>query len=209
MRKLAVFLSWVAHPVLALTWLVSFFIFSENYFSYFMSPAKKIFLLAAVLIFSVALPLLNTWILKRLGFVKSVYMNSSSERVMPYISSLVLHAGLFYIMHDLAIPFFFKYIILSSVAVIGALFLVNFFLRISAHAASMGGIFGVLCFYEFINFQPSLLPLCVCLALSGLVAFARLYLQAHTGKQVYLGFITGFGGSLLCLFLLVYFNYSF
>ncbi len=209
MRKLAVFLSFLLHPVFMLTYIMLFFICSENYFSYFMSPAKKIFLLAAVFIFSVALPLLNVALLKKLGYIKSVYLNESAERFMPYISSIVLHGGLLYIIHDLNIPFFFKYIVITSVAVLIVLLTVNIFTKISAHTASLSGCLGILIFYEFISFNPLLLPLCVCLVLCGLVGFARLYLQAHTPKQVYLGFVTGLAGSVLCLILLLYINYHF
>jgi hypothetical protein len=209
MRSVAVFLSYLLHPVFMLTWLTSFFIFTQNYFSYFMSPSKKIFLLAAVFIFSVVLPLLNTFILKRFGFIKDVYMNTSNERFMPYVSSLVLHLGLLYIIHDLAVPFFFKYLILSSVAVILSLLIINFFTKISAHATSAGGVFGVICFYEAISYSPVLLPICVCLAVCGLAGFARLYLQAHTEKQVYAGFVTGAVSSVLSLILLMISNYQF
>jgi len=209
MKGLANFLSYLLHPVFMLTWLTSFFIFTQNYFSYFMSPAKKIFLLAAVFIFSVILPLLNTFLLKKLGYIKSIYMNTSTERFMPYVSSLVLHAGLLYIIHDLAVPVFFKYLIITSVSVILALLLINFFTKISAHATSVGGLFGVICFYEFISYKPLLLPICICLAICGLSGFARLYLQAHTEKQVYTGFATGLLSSLLCLVLLLFSNYQF
>src|ERR1035437_7044877 len=182
-----------------LTWLTSFFLFTQNYFSFFMSPAKKIFLLAAVFIFSVILPLLNTFLLKKFGYIKSVYMNTSTERFMPYVSSLVLHAGLLYIIHDLAVPVFFKYLIITSVSVILTLLLINFFTKISAHATAVGGLFGVICFYEFISYKPLLLPICICLVIGGLSGFARLYLQAHTEKQIYKGFATGLLSSLLCL----------
>ncbi len=209
MKPLAVFISYFLHPVFMLTWLTAFFVFSENYFSYFMSPAKRILLLSAVFIFSVVLPLLNTFLLKKLGYIKNIYMNTSAERTMPYISSLVLHIGLLYILHDLAIPYFFKYIIVTSIFVLAFLMIINFFSKISAHTTVIGGCFGVICFYEFISFQPLLLPLFICLILCGLSGFARLYLQAHTPRQVYTGFATGLLTSVLCLFLLIYINYQF
>lgn len=209
MRSLALFLSYLLHPVFALCYITAFFLFTENYFSFFMSPAKKIFLLSAVFIFSVALPLLNVAILKRLGYLRSVQMDNTSERFMPYISSLVLHAGLLYILHDLEIPFFFKFIIIASIAVLATLFVCNFFVRLSAHAAGWGGTLGILAFYEYISFAPMLWPLCLSIVLGGLVCFARLYLQAHSPKQVYTGFIAGFSGSVLCLTLMLYINYHF
>jgi hypothetical protein len=209
MRSFSVFLSYLLHPVFTLTYVTTFFLFTENYFSFFMSPAKKIFLLSAVFIFSVVLPLLNITILKRLGYLKSVQMDQTSERFMPYVSSLVLHAGLLYILHDLEIPFFFKFIILASIAVLAVLFICNFFLRLSAHAAGWGGVLGIIAFYEYISFSPMLWPLCATILLAGLVCFARLHLQAHSARQVYTGFIAGFSASVLCLALMLYINYRF
>ncbi len=209
MRNLAQVLSYLLHPVFMLTYISAYFIFTQNYFSYFMSPAKKVFLVSAIIIFSVVLPVLNVAILRRLGYIKSVFMNDTTERFMPYISSLVLHAGLLYILHDLDIPFFFKFIIIASIAVLLTLFICNFFTKLSAHLASIGGCLGILIFYEYISYSPSLVILCTCVFICGLLGFARLYLQAHSPKQVYLGFIAGLCSSLLSLFLLLYINLSF
>jgi len=209
MRKAAVFLSYVLHPVFMLTALIAFFVYTPNYFSYFMSPSKKIFLLAAVFIFSVVLPLLNTFLLKKFGYIKSIQMQGAGERTMPYVSSLVLHLGLLYILHDLSIPFFFKYLIITSIVVLAVLMTLNLFTKVSAHTTTIGGCLGIICFYEFITYQPVLLPLCICLVLCGLSGFSRLYLQAHTEKQVYTGFAAGLLTSILCLFLLVFINYQF
>lgn len=206
MRRLAVFFSYLLHPVFMLTYVTAFFIFTENHFSYFMSPAKKYFLLGAVFIFSVSLPLLNVLILKRMGYIKSVSMSGASERFMPYISAIVLHSGLLYILYDLDIPFFFKFLVIVSIVVLALVFICNFFVLISAHLAAIGGCFGILAFYEFIAFMPSLWPLCICLAVAGLAGYARLYLQAHRPKEVYLGFTTGFLSSLVALYLLTYLN---
>jgi hypothetical protein len=207
MRSMAVFISYLLHPVFMLTYICSYFLFTRNYFSYFMSPGKKIFLLAAVFIFSVALPLLNVALLKRMGYIRSLQMNDSSERFMPYVSSLVLHAGLLYIIHDLDLPFFFKFMIIASIAVLVTVLASNFFTRISAHAAAAGGSLAILVFYEFISFSPELAPLCAGFALCGLICFARLYLEAHTPRQVYAGFLAGFSSSLLCLIVLLFINY--
>lgn len=209
MRSLALVISFILHPVFMLSYISSYFLFTQNYFSYFMSPAKKIFLMAAVIIFSVILPLLNVALLKKLGYIRSITVNSSEERFMPYVSSLVLHIGLLYIIHDLEIPFFFKYMIISSVAVLIALFIVNIFSRISAHAAGLGGCLGILFFYNFISYAPALLPMCICILLCGLAGFARMYLHAHTPKQLYGGFFTGLVAGVLSLVLMLYFNFQF
>jgi membrane-associated phospholipid phosphatase len=207
MRNIAVALSYILHPVFMLTYLTSYFLFSVNYFSYFMSPVRKLFLLSAVFIFSAILPLLNTFALKKLGYIKNLHMSEPTERLLPYISTLILNSGLLYVLHDLPIPFFYKYLIIVSIAVLAVLLLLNFFLKVSAHTMVMGGCLGVLLFYEYVFYSSNSLVLCICLFLAGLTGFARLFLGAHKPVQVYTGYIAGLLTGILCLFLLTLFNF--
>lgn len=206
MKKLANLISYLFHPMFMLTYLVAYFLFSNNYFSYFVSPAKKLFLLAAVIIFSVVLPLLNMVLLKKLGYIKDMQARQSGDRFMPYVSTITLYVGLLYILHDLALPYFFKQIILVSATVIAIDFVINFFTKISAHASAIGGCLGVIYFYQFVSTAGNILPVCVCLGIGGLVCFARLYLNEHSPRQVYGGFAVGLLTSLACLTLFLFVN---
>jgi membrane-associated phospholipid phosphatase len=208
MKKLANIISYLFHPMFMLTYLTTYFLFTNNYFSYFVPNVKKLFLLAAVIIFSVVLPLLNMLLLKKLGYIKDMHAKQANERFMPYVSTLTLYLGLLYILHDLALPYFFKQIILVSLLVIAADFVLNFFTKISAHASAIGGCLGVIYFYQFVSTAGNIAPVCICLGIAGLVGFARLYLNEHSPKQVYAGFAVGLLTSLACLTLLLYVNFN-
>jgi membrane-associated phospholipid phosphatase len=189
-----------------LTYLTAYFLFTNNYFAYFVTPKKKLFLLAAVIIFSIVLPLLNMVLLKKLGYIKNMQARQSNERFMPYVSTITLYAGLLYILHDLPLPYFFKQIILVSLLVMAADFVINFFTKISAHASAIGGCLGVIYFYQFVSTAGNIVPVCVCFGIAGLIGFARLYLNEHSPRQVYGGFVVGLLTSLACLTLLLFVN---
>lgn len=209
MKRAAEIIAYVFHPVFMLTYVMVYFLFTENYFAFFMSPVKKLFLLSAVIIFTVVLPLLNLVTLKKLGYIKSLRSDEAGERMLPYVSSLVLYAGLIYILHDLSIPYFFKQLVIVSFTVILADFILNFFLKVSMHLSATGGAVGILWFYQFISAYGNIWPLCVVLLIAGLSGFSRLYLAAHTPRQVYTGFAAGLLSSLACLSLLYFYNLQF
>ncbi len=208
MKKLANIVSYLFHPMFMLTYLIAYFLFTNNYFAFFVSPVKKIFLMAAVVIFSVILPLLNMLLLKKLGYIKSIHARQANERFMPYASTITLYIGLIYILHDLSIPYFFKQLIIVSLVVISIDFIINFFSKVSAHTSGIAGCFSVIYFYQFVSGSGDITPVCICLLLAGLIGFSRLYLNEHTPKQVYLGFIVGLFTSIACLTLLFLVNFN-
>ena len=208
MNKLVNTITYIFHPMFMLTYLMAYFLFTNNYFAFFMSPAKKLFLMGAVIIFSVVLPILNMALLKKLGYIKSMEARQANERFMPYISTITLYVGLIYIRHDLAIPYFFKQLIVVSISVMAIDFAINFFTKISAHTSAIGGCLGVIFFYQYVSTSGDIKPVCFCLLIAGLVGFARLYLNEHTPKQIYSGFIVGLLTSIACLTLLFLVNFN-
>ena len=206
MKKLAYSISYIFHPMFMLTYLITYFLFTDNYFAFFMSPVKKLFLLSAVIIFSVVLPLVNMILLRKLGYLKDMQAKQTNERFMPYLSTIILYVGLLYILQGLAIPYFYKQVILVSAVVIAIDFIINFFTKVSAHASAIGGCLGVIYFYQFISTAGDIKPICLCLSIAGLIGFARLYLREHTPKQVYGGFVMGLLASVACLTLLLFVN---
>ena len=206
MKRLAKLISYMFHPVFMLTYLTTYFLFTDNYFAFFMSTVKKLFLLSAVIIFSVVLPLVNMVLLRKLGYLKDMQAKQSNERFMPYLSTILLYIGLLYILQGLAIPYFYTQVILVSSVVIVLDFIINFFTKISAHASAIGGCLGVIYFYQFVSTAGDIKPICLCLLIAGLIGFARLYSHEHTPKQVYGGFVIGLLASVACLTLLLFVN---
>lgn len=76
--------------------------------------------------------------------------------------------------------------------------IITFFWRISLHTIGMGGLLGF--FIEVIVTQPfqqsmMMVIFMITVVLAGLVGSARLYLNAHTPAQIYVGYAVGFAGT--------------
>src|SRR5690606_9077995 len=72
-------------------------------------------------------------------------------------------------------------------------FLLNFFIKLSLHAAAIFGICGMVLAY-FQSQMTSNLPLVIYLFIvAGLVASSRIYLKAHTLNETLTGMAVGFG----------------
>ncbi len=84
--------------------------------------------------------------------------------------------------------------------------IISFFWRISFHTIGIGGILGLLFYLQvfqaqlFSNLTFALIPAIVITA--GIIGSARLYLNAHTPSQIYVGYIVGFLG--ICGGMVVY-----
>jgi hypothetical protein len=79
--------------------------------------------------------------------------------------------------------------------------LVSFKWKISAHLIGIGGLFGALFFYAVYFIADFIYILMLVSLLSGAVAYARLQLKAHRPAQVYAGFLTGFIGMMMILYI--------
>lgn len=71
--------------------------------------------------------------------------------------------------------------------------IVTFFYKISVHSLAICGALGILVpFNKAIETGSLLLPTVVLLLLAGLVMSSRLYLNAHTPRQVMFGAVAGY-----------------
>jgi hypothetical protein len=85
----------------------------------------------------------------------------------------------------------------GGIIVLFIAFIINNFYKISLHALAIGSMTGgflalAKTLTPIININSLIIINCVLLFSMGLVASSRLYLKAHTSKQIYLGLIIGF-----------------
>ncbi len=80
----------------------------------------------------------------------------------------------------------------GSLASIIISFFWNNFMKVSAHANGMGSLLGVVIGLLFLSNRNIELLLFIVLLLSGAVLSSRLYLKAHTQKEVWFGYFLGF-----------------
>ena len=183
-------LSFVFHPVLMPIYAILLLLYFSKVFSQFMPIEQKTHLINLTLIFTLLLPLLGVFLLKKLKIVSSIYMENQKERKWPLLIAISSYYLLFRMFEFLHIhPIIIK-LILGAMLILFLAVIISNFCKISLHMLGIGGVFGAFLAFQYL-FGGKLFLIILLLLCSGLVAYARINENAHTLKQVYLGFLVG------------------
>ena len=178
---------------------MTYFIYIPNRFN---SP-QKFAVLGLIFIVTYILPLLILILFKKIKLLKSFNAESIKERKIPVLLMVIL----FYLLgttmtnipnlRDLGLLFY-----ATSLGLAFIYFLFIFKLKTSIHLLSLGISTGFFLVLGTIYHQ-NLIPITVIIILlSGLLASARLYLNAHSTKEIYLGFFIGIASPFVTLYFL-------
>jgi hypothetical protein len=139
------------------------------------------------------IPLLILILFKKLNLIKTFSANSIKERKLPVALMIVLCYLLANTianitnMKDIALLFYATSAALTLLYICFA-----FRLKTSLHLLCIGTSTSFFIILSIIHSNNFVIVVMVHMLLAGLVANARLYLTAHTPKEVYLGFFLGF-----------------
>ena len=128
------------------------------------------------------------------GMVKSLYFEEKSDRRTPFIFVTLFYVLTTYFLKQKTEldPILWQGMAIITVSVV-LLTAVTFFWKMSAHMIGIGGLLAVLGVLGV--YFPSLdlaYLLVATLLLGGVVASSRLYLEAHSPTEVYVGLLVGF-----------------
>ena len=204
-------LSYLLHPIL-IPLLGLYFLFSIDtlpvsynkldalcYFPF----ELKLFLYIIIGILAVLAPLLSLLIMYSSKMISSLKMEKREERTYPLILGCLYYI-LAYIYIRRQIPLDFVHpalfgFLFGTVLVFVVILFVNFFVKISVHAAAIFGLCGAIIGYSQtqlplqLNSTPTNLYLIMyLLVLAGLITAGRLYVKAHTLNEILLGSFVGF-----------------
>ena len=192
MKKLASFLSAIFHPLILPTYAIILIYYSPTYLQMEAFEIKRAVFVIVFLISFIS-PLLSIFLLVSFRVVSDIFMTEKKERIMPLITVFFFYLAGYFIMQKfpMRLSYYITSFLLVSAMVVVVTFFINFITKISIHTISIGSFLGfgiIFCHKMGIDafyFTTSLI------FISSIVAFARLYLKAHTPFQVYLGFFTG------------------
>ncbi|WP_341214835.1 hypothetical protein [uncultured Wocania sp.] len=182
-------ISFIFHPLLMpLFGVVFYFAKSPRFIPNEIIQAKLI----SLFILTVILPILLFFLLKTLGKVKSIYLESTRERIFPLLLNCVV---IILVLQRIITPsqvielyFFFVGILISTLA---CLILAIFKFKSSIHMIAVSGVFMffiALSIHFNININGTLALMSI---ITGAVATSRLHLNAHTYKELIIGFFVG------------------
>lgn len=193
MKGLAKIISTIFHPLVMPIVCLIYILYSPTPWSGLPFSYKSLMMLYIGLGTSLA-PLLCIALLMVLRLVKNVEMPSRNERFLPLILSCLSAAITCYIITTNSHAFVFPALIRMVEGITFMFFLallITPFWKISLHSMGMGGLMSFLIVLGISCGQDFTIAACVVVALTGLVCWARLYLEAHTPMQLVVGYLVG------------------
>ena len=192
-RKLALLLSVVFQPLLMPSLVFGLLFFAVPQASS-IPESFKVRLFYLIVTSTLLIPMVLMLGLRWSGMIKSLHFEEKSERRTPFILVTLFYLLTTYFLKEKTEldPILWQGmgIIAFAVALLTG---ITFFWKMSAHMTGIGGVLGVLAVLAI--YFPSLdlaYLLVTTLLLGGLVASARLYLDAHRPEEVYVGVLVGF-----------------
>lgn len=192
-NKIAWFFSIILHPLI----LLNFGIFIILYFHpYYTSRYYEDQLFSFVLYLSIntiVIPTLAILLLKQFKFVDNFQISNHKQRTIPYAFIAVLLSITVYqlIKNDMrGLPIYFMIgCVLSLIVNLH----INLKFSISSHTIAAGGFIALVSYMVFVqNISALVYWLPISIIIAGLSGFSRLWLNAHTTKQAYFGYLVGF-----------------
>jgi len=188
--RLARILSFIFHPLfMPLYGLV--ILMSAPTFLKYLPPAAKRVLFLVVLVNNVLVPLLLLPFLRMRNFISSYHLEDRRERIVPMLTASMLYFTTSFIVLRYQIPFFLKSFIFATAVLSIVVSMINFWWKISIHAAGAGALTATVFSLWVKMYTPLPWHLAAVLALSGFILAARLKLNSHDPLQVWLGYLTG------------------
>jgi membrane associated rhomboid family serine protease len=137
----------------------------------------------------------------RAGIVSSTTLPTRTERVVPYVLTLIYYGMTYYVLrrtlgHPVVLSFFF-----APVLALLLTLLITLRWKISAHMVGIGGLVGALLGLMIIHGTHAPMVLVLAFIAAGALGTARLLDSDHTPAQVYAGAALGTTCMLACILL--------
>jgi len=186
------FFSFIFHPLFIATYIIAFLIFIHPGTFTGVDPRTKLFRFLTVFLFTTAFPAFTVFLAWRLKLIKSLYLATTRERLIPYVLTMFFYFWTWYVFSNLPdSPPVAVHLLLGSFLAICGGWMCNIFFKISMHGIAMGGLIVFAILFAFTDSYSSGLYLSVALLVAGIICTSRLIVSDHSAFDVYTGLIVG------------------
>ena len=208
------------HPLLMLFYFLFLMNLVNPYEFVSFQGTDKHILYFQVIVSSILLPGIAIIMMYSLGLLSSIELDSSKERIFPFIAAAIFYLWLFAnVVFNPMMPRLFVIMVFGAIIGLFLSMVINLFIKLSIHSLCMASLLtGVVLMYfewlnmigrEFVFSQKSMILLIILVTfLTGLVGTARLQLKVHTLNEVYLGYFIGIIAPIISYFTLDYIFYG-
>ena len=189
-RIAAKVISVILHPLFIPLYVGWFFIFKLRLFPQ-LDSYNQFKLFTSWFINYTFLPLVTMLIARKLGFIDSLYLKTSKDRIIPYIVTGIFYFWVWYVFKNQSFP---PIVVAFSLAVfLGSSMglLLNSYLKVSMHGIAIGITACTFLILGLTRDDDMGFYISIVFILSGLVATARLVNEDHTPAEIYAGIFAG------------------
>jgi membrane-associated phospholipid phosphatase len=197
---LAKIVSVAFHPLLIPLYCLLIILSAPTLFDYIPFQIKRLLILI-ILINNVCMPLMLMGYLRFRNLITSVVIDNRKERVLPLVLTTFFYSVTVYIFIKYHIPVFIKTFVLTAAIISLAVMIINFWFMISIHAAGAGALLATVLVLSLKMHTALIWFLVPAVLIAGIVLSSRLLLNSHTPREVWDGFLLGFGVTALLLFI--------
>ncbi len=183
------FFSIVFHPLFIPVIAAWYLAFVHQYFFEGITPYDKAMIIVKMAYNTIFFPAFTVLLLKALGFIKSIFLKTQKERILPYVAANFFYFWMYLVFRNqpqvpLILTRFIFGIFLSSSAALFA----NSYFKISMHALGMGALLGLIMLIIVSGFSYAIfLSAAIIFLLAGIVCTSRMLISNHTPFDIYSG----------------------
>jgi len=190
LKKLLPFFSYLFHPLFISVYAALFYFFVTKSFFY---PYEIFLVLFQISILTIFLPISMYFLFKSLGLAKSsIMLHEKKERRLPLAFQAMFYLVLIeHSFSTVVVPELYYFFLGAFISTLLTLLLIVFHFKASIH---MIGITGITLFIIGISLHygiPFVSLIAFFIIAIGLVASSRLYMQAHSMRELLVGIIVG------------------
>lgn len=190
----------VFHPLLMPLYGLAIIFSAPTLFGFLPFAVKKLLLLI-ILVNNVFLPMALMPFFYHRNIISTWTINDRKERFIPLIITTVLYGATSYIIFRFPVPLFLKAFLFTTFFLSVLVTVINFWWKISLHAVGAGALLAVVVILSLKMNAPLEWYLVASILVNGLVLSSRLKLNYHNPVQVWMGFLTGFLGLIIFMFM--------
>ena len=200
LRGAAHLASIIFHPMFIPFYVTAFLIYLHPYaFAGFSSQPAKLVLIS-VFVTTAFFPAFSVFLLKKLGFIESIKLNTQQDRIIPIIISMIFYFSIFYVVKkQVNMPVLFKAFLLATFLCSVAAQMANIKFKISLHALSAGCMMMFFIFMAWVSDFSFGVWVSVAVFSTGMVCTSRFIVSNHTKFDVYAGLCIGMACQLFAI----------
>jgi hypothetical protein len=183
--------SFLLHPLFIPSYLAAFLIFKHPYAFAALALQQKEYWFAAILFSTVFLPAFSIFLMKKLGFVESIYLRTQRDRIIPYIVCMIYYFWIWYVSRNLhQSPEMVAMLLATFIASIAGM-MANIYFKISMHGIAAGML---LVFFIWLALGDAVYLgnyLVAAVFITGLICTARFIVSDHSPFELYAGLLAG------------------